>query len=72
MRSLQEVYDKMEDQPFVAEFKYDGQRAQVHATIENARILDFRIFSRHLEDMTTKVNFLRLGECVANTAHSVS
>jgi len=52
----------MEGQPFVAEFKYDGQRAQIHAASENGKIVQFKIFSRHLEDMTTKVpifaNFL--------------
>jgi len=45
----------MEGKPFVAEFKYDGQRAQIHATSENGKIVQFNIFSRHLEDMTTKV-----------------
>ena len=48
----------MEGQSFVAEFKYDGQRAQVHATSENGKIVRFKIFSRHLEDMTTKVPVL--------------
>jgi DNA ligase-1 len=55
MRSLQEVYDKLENQPFVAEFKYDGQRAQIHTVIENGEVTNFKIFSRHLEDMTVKV-----------------
>lgn len=72
MRSLQEVYERLEDQPFVAEFKYDGQRAQIHAAFENERILEFKIFSRHLEDMTTKVYFLQKRERVAKLARSVS
>ncbi|KAF5351802.1 hypothetical protein D9756_007537 [Leucocoprinus leucothites] len=54
MRSLDEVYQRMEGQPFVAEFKYDGQRAQVHATVEDGKTVQFKMFSRHLEDMTTK------------------
>ncbi|KAJ3571696.1 hypothetical protein NP233_g3582 [Leucocoprinus birnbaumii] len=54
VRSLDEIYQRMEGEPFVAEFKYDGQRAQIHATVENGKIVQFKIFSRHLEDMTTK------------------
>jgi DNA ligase-1 len=40
---------------FSAEFKYDGQRAQIHAERGEHRKVSTRIFSRHLEDMTTKV-----------------
>jgi DNA ligase-1 len=58
MRSLDEIYERMDDQPFVAEFKYDGQRAQIHATVENGRVSRFKVFSRHLEDMTTKVSLI--------------
>ncbi|KIJ49602.1 hypothetical protein M422DRAFT_27965 [Sphaerobolus stellatus SS14] len=53
MRSLEEVYERLGDLPFSAEFKYDGQRAQIHAfKTENKTIV--KIFSRHLEDMTEK------------------
>ncbi|KAG5648626.1 hypothetical protein DXG03_003237 [Asterophora parasitica] len=52
-RSLSEVYDISQDRPFVAEFKYDGQRAQIHGFKDNGNVL-VKIFSRHLEDMTTK------------------
>jgi hypothetical protein len=31
MRSLDDVYGRMGDLPFTAEFKYDGQRVQIHA-----------------------------------------
>ncbi|KAF8737403.1 hypothetical protein AX14_012902 [Amanita brunnescens Koide BX004] len=53
VRSLHEVYDILGDLPFSAEYKYDGQRAQIHASNEgsDARV---KIFSRHLEDMTMK------------------
>lgn len=55
MRSLDDVYERLENLPFVAEFKYDGQRAQVHAwKAPDGQIL-FKLFSRHLEDMTDKV-----------------
>ncbi|RDB24765.1 DNA ligase 3 [Hypsizygus marmoreus] len=52
-RSLEEIYEVAGDRPFVAEFKYDGQRAQIHGFIENGEV-SVRIFSRHLEDMTAK------------------
>ena len=35
---------------FTAEFKYDGQRAQIHALPDGS----IRIYSRKLDDMTTK------------------
>ncbi|KXN91067.1 DNA ligase 3 [Leucoagaricus sp. SymC.cos] len=54
MRSLDEVYERMGLHPFIAEFKYDGQRAQIHATFEDGQLIHFRVFSRHLEDMTSK------------------
>ncbi|KAG6888092.1 hypothetical protein C0992_009631 [Termitomyces sp. T32_za158] len=52
-RSLEEVYDVCQTRPFVAEFKYDGQRAQIHGSREGDKIL-VSLFSRHLEDMTSK------------------
>jgi DNA ligase-1 len=59
MRSLNEVYERLENQPFVAEFKYDGQRAQIHATTIEGCLSEFKMFSRHLEDMTSKVQPFR-------------
>ncbi|KAG0706148.1 ATP-dependent DNA ligase [Suillus ampliporus] len=54
-RSLNETYDRLGDLPFAAEFKYDGQRAQIHGVREvNDGNSSVHIFSRHLEDMTTK------------------
>ncbi|KAF9454008.1 ATP-dependent DNA ligase [Macrolepiota fuliginosa MF-IS2] len=60
VRSLAEVYERLREKPFVAEFKYDGQRAQVHATMENGQMIDFKLFSRHLEDMTSKYPDIRI------------
>ncbi|KZV63805.1 ATP-dependent DNA ligase, partial [Peniophora sp. CONT] len=54
MRSLEDVYDRVQDIPFVAEFKYDGQRAQIHASSDENGGVTIKIFSRHLEDMTDK------------------
>lgn len=55
-RSLDEIYDRLGDQPFQAEFKYDGQRAQIHGRRMTDGSIEVRVFSRHLEDMTTKVS----------------
>ncbi|KAF8710656.1 DNA ligase, partial [Rhizoctonia solani] len=52
-RSLDEIYDRLGDLAFTAEFKYDGQRVQVHAS-RDAEKVSIRLFSRHLEDMTQK------------------
>ncbi|KLO14606.1 ATP-dependent DNA ligase [Schizopora paradoxa] len=52
-RSLDEIYERLGEQAFSAEFKYDGQRAQIHAENVDGR-LTVKIFSRHLEDMTDK------------------
>lgn len=52
-RSLDEVYSILDYRPFIAEFKYDGQRAQVHASKQAGNVF-VKIFSRHLEDMTCK------------------
>lgn len=54
-RSLDEIYERLGEQAFSAEFKYDGQRAQIHAENVDGR-LRVSIFSRHLEDMTDKVS----------------
>jgi DNA ligase 1 len=55
-RSLDEIYERLQDLPFTAEFKYDGQRAQIHASRgEDGALPLVKLFSRHLEDMTEKV-----------------
>ena len=48
-RSLDAVHATMRDAPFVSEFKYDGQRVQLH--VDGERV---HIFSRHLETITDK------------------
>ncbi|KDQ53466.1 hypothetical protein JAAARDRAFT_39145 [Jaapia argillacea MUCL 33604] len=53
-KSLDEIYERLEDLPFTAEFKYDGQRAQIHAARSDGERTLVGIFSRNLEDMTTK------------------
>ncbi len=54
-RSVAEIYERFGDLEFSAEFKYDGQRAQVHVENREGRV-SVSIFSRHLEDMTNKVS----------------
>lgn len=49
-RDLGEMLTKLQGRDFSCEFKYDGQRAQVHCD-EKGKVT---IFSRHLEVMTSK------------------
>lgn len=55
MRSLDDVYERVCGLPFTAEFKYDGQRVQIHAKKSDDGKPTVNLFSRHLEDMTEKV-----------------
>ncbi|KAF9501903.1 ATP-dependent DNA ligase [Pleurotus eryngii] len=55
-RSLSEVYKLLNGREFTAEYKYDGQRAQIHASKLVDDTVNVHIFSRHLEDMTTKAS----------------
>lgn len=57
IRSLDEIYERLGDLPFTAEFKYDGQRAQIHAWKTTDDLVKVSIFSRHLEEMTSKVSW---------------
>lgn len=56
-RPLDGAYDQPNEMPFTAEFKYDGQRAQIHALKVASRCPSIHFFSRHLEYMTDKVKF---------------
>lgn len=58
------VYDLLGSQPFSAEFKYDGQRAQIHANRRSSGSHLVKIFSRHLEDMTDKVSSILRYLCI--------
>ena len=60
MRSLDDVYERIGGQPFTAEFKYDGQRVQIHAVKAKDGKPSVNLFSRHLEDMTEKVDCISL------------
>ncbi|KAL3461265.1 ATP-dependent DNA ligase [Aspergillus heterothallicus] len=49
-RDLSEMLTKLQGRQFTCEYKYDGQRAQVHCDDQGT----VSIFSRHLEEMTAK------------------
>lgn len=49
-RDLSEMLSKLQGRDFACEYKYDGQRAQVHCDAQGK----VSIFSRHLELMTDK------------------
>jgi DNA ligase-1 len=49
-RDLSEMLTKLQGRDFTCEYKYDGQRAQVHCDVKGK----VSIFSRHLELMTGK------------------
>ncbi|PYI10175.1 DNA ligase I [Aspergillus sclerotiicarbonarius CBS 121057] len=49
-RDLADMLTKLQGRDFSCEYKYDGQRAQVHCDVQGK----VSIFSRHLENMTEK------------------
>mgnify|MGYP002716187996 FL=1 len=52
-KAIGEVLDRFEAQAFTCEYKYDGERAQVHGFMEDGQ-LQVRVFSRNSEDMSVK------------------
>ncbi|KPV73055.1 uncharacterized protein RHOBADRAFT_38714 [Rhodotorula graminis WP1] len=49
-KAISEVLDRFEGKDFTCEYKYDGERAQIHF-LEDGSV---RVFSRNSEDMTVK------------------
>ncbi|KAI7852753.1 ATP-dependent DNA ligase, partial [Circinella umbellata] len=49
-KSLTEVLDRFEGHPFTCEFKYDGERAQIHKLPDGST----KIYSRNSEDMSIR------------------
>ncbi|KAF5842835.1 hypothetical protein DUNSADRAFT_4719 [Dunaliella salina] len=61
---ISEVLEKFKDQEFTCEYKYDGERAQIHLMDGGKKIM---IFSRNSENMTPKYPDIvaRLPGCLA-------
>ena len=55
-KGVAEILDRLEGKPFTCEYKYDGERAQVHALASGVT----RIFSRNSEEMSSKYPDLAL------------
>ncbi|PKI83545.1 hypothetical protein MVES_002387 [Malassezia vespertilionis] len=53
-KEIGEVLDRFEEKVFTCEFKYDGERAQVHGYPNKDGKLELRVFSRNSEDMSMK------------------
>lgn len=49
-KAIGEVLDRFEDKKFTCEYKYDGERAQVHKLDDGT----VAVFSRNSEDMSKK------------------
>ena len=49
-KSISEVLDRFENMRFTCEYKYDGERNQIHK-LENGQVM---IFSRNSENLTGK------------------
>jgi DNA ligase 1 len=49
-KAIGEVLDRFENKRFTCEYKYDGERAQVHKTEDGT----IHVFSRNSEDMSKK------------------
>ncbi|KAG9097760.1 hypothetical protein FRC06_007212, partial [Ceratobasidium sp. 370] len=67
-KAIGEVLDKFENTKFTCEYKYDGERAQVHK-LENGSVA---VFSRNSEDMSKKYPDLveQLPRCIKESTNS--
>ncbi|KIK70964.1 hypothetical protein GYMLUDRAFT_33053 [Collybiopsis luxurians FD-317 M1] len=67
-KAIGEVLDKFEGKRFTCEYKYDGERAQVHKLPDGS----VRVFSRNSEDMSKKYPDLveQLPKCIKESTKS--
>jgi len=63
-RSITEVLDRFEGMPFTCEYKYDGERAQIHRLADGSTF----IYSRNSENMSEKYpDLIQAIDCIATT-----
>ncbi|KAH0590760.1 hypothetical protein H2248_000885 [Termitomyces sp. 'cryptogamus'] len=67
-KAIGEVLDRFENKNFTCEYKYDGERAQVHKLADG----NVAVFSRNSEDMSKKYPDLveQLPKCIKDTTQS--
>ncbi|KAF5384850.1 hypothetical protein D9615_001509 [Tricholomella constricta] len=67
-KAIGEVLDRFENKRFTCEYKYDGERAQVHKMADGS----VAVFSRNSEDMSKKYPDLveQLPKCIKDSTHS--
>jgi DNA ligase-1 len=53
-KSISQVLDRFENVPFTCEYKYDGERAQIHLIDQEGSLKGSRIYSRNMENVTPK------------------
>lgn len=65
-KSISEVLDRFQGQRFTCEYKYDGERAQVHLLPDGS----MRIYSRNGENMTERYPEIRISDFIADPART--
>ncbi|CAD7930817.1 unnamed protein product [Amoebophrya sp. A25] len=53
-KGIHEVLERLANTKFTAEYKYDGERAQVHVYKTKSGKIEYRVYSRNSENMTPK------------------
>jgi DNA ligase-1 len=71
-KAIGEVLDRFEGKAFTCEYKYDGERAQVHRHLSSDGTPTVAVFSRNSEDMSKKYPDLveQLPQCIRDTTIS--
>lgn len=69
---VSEVLDKFSDCEFTCEYKYDGERAQIHLWHDDSEQLQVQIYSRNAENNTPKYPDLvqRMPSCLKEGVRS--
>lgn len=65
-KSISEVLDSFQGKEFTSEYKYDGERAQVHLFKDENNLLQSRIYSRNGEDMTQRYPEINMSDYLIN------